>query len=55
MFGAFVLNPAVSLKDYDFYLMPAAYRVTKLMRIIGEPLHGLEWRELEHNLDDVKL
>ena len=54
VFGAFVLNPAVSLKDYDFYLIPAAYRVSKLMRSIGRPLHGLEWRELEHNLDDVK-
>ena len=54
VFGAFVLNPAVSLKDYDFYLIPAAYHVAKFMRRVGRPLHRLEWRELEHNLDDVK-
>jgi len=54
VFGAFVLNPAVSLKDYDFYLIPAAYHAAKFMRRVGRPLHRLEWRELEHNLDDVR-
>ena len=29
VFGAFVINPAVSLKDYDFYLIPAAYHAAK--------------------------
>ena len=28
-YWGFVINPAVSLKDYDFYLIPAAYHVAK--------------------------
>ena len=52
--GAFVINPAVSLKDYDFYLIPAAHYAATLFRRIGRPIDRLEWIELEHNIDYIK-
>ena len=55
VYGAFVINPAVSLKDYDFYLIPAAHYATNIMKRLGRPLRRLEWVELEHNLDYIKV
>lgn len=55
VYGALIINPAISLKDGDFYLLPLISNASRILGKLWKSVRLLEWHDLEHNIAEVRL
>lgn len=55
VYGLLVINPAFSLKDEDFYLIPAVSYMAKIARYFGRSRKSFEWHNLEHSIANIRV
>ena len=55
VYGALIINPAISLKDGDFYLLPLVSRVSRFLNRWWRSRRFLEWHDLEHNIAEIRV